>query len=598
MIIQALCAYYDRLLSDPESGISPPGYSKAKVGYGLILSVQGELLNIIDLRVTRGKKLVSRELVVPEQLKRASGIAPNFLCDNCCYVLGLDAKGKPERAQLQFREFRTHQHELLDDVQDVGATAVLRFLDGWDPARAANNPIVKEQSDGLVEGGNIVFLLAGTTEYVHTRPAIRTVWGRYKENAIGSKVGRCLVTGEQGPIARLHPNIKGVADAQSTGACLVSFDKTAFTSYGKEQSYNAPISQTATFAYTTALNYLLAGEKHRMRIADTTVVFWAERTGPGVEEDIFAELFDPSWSSSEAGKGEEPRRDPETTKLVRDILMRVRAGQSITDDMNQFDPKARFYILGLAPNASRLAVRFWHVDSFGRIIEKISRHYTHMAIEKSWATDPDFIPLWQLLKESAPLGDVNNISPLLAGALTRAILLGLPYPQSLYTSTLSRIRADQKVTYARAAMLKACLIHNFIHKDQQREVIESMNLSEKNTEVSYRLGRLFALLEKAQQDANTGINATIRDRYFGAASATPRAVFPLLLRLAQHHIAKAEYGFALDKKVEDIIALIDGFPAHLNLEEQGLFVLGYYHQRNALYKKINVKGENSNGTDQ
>ena len=202
--------------------------------------------------------------------------------------------------------------------------------------------------------------------------------------------------------------------------------------------------------------------------------------------------------------------------------------------------------------------------------------------------EPDFIPLWQLLKESAPLNDLNNISPLLAGAVTRSILQGIAYPQSLYTNALMRIRADQKITYVRAAIIKACLSRNYSYLDSEKtEVIKAMELCEHNADVAYRLGRLFALLEKAQQDANPGINATIRDRYFGAASATPRAVFPLLLRLAQHHIAKDEYGFTIDKKIGELMDGITAFPAHLNLEQQGLFVLGYYHQRNALYKKQN-----------
>ncbi|AEF93428.1 CRISPR-associated protein, Csd1 family [Desulfotomaculum nigrificans CO-1-SRB] len=592
MIINALYECYERLLTDPGSGVSPPGYSKAKVSYALNISHKGELLNVIDLRVMKGKKLSSRDIDVPEQVKRASGIAPNFLCDNCVYVLGIGYIGKEKDSKWimkRFEAFRRRQHEILDGVDDIGAQALLRFLDDWDPTKAVEHPLLREHLDGLADGGNIVFMLKGEHGYLHERPALRAAWEYHRSNSDSDRIGQCLVTGKRAPLARLHPSIKGVTGAQPSGASLVSFNLNAFTSYGKEQSYNSPVAVEAAFAYTTALNYLLASGRHRLRIGDTTTVFWAERIGSGIEEDFFAELFDPAWDTGKRdNKDDKPKRDPKTTGLVRDVLTRIREHKPVRDVMKEVDPDARFYILGLAPNASRLSVRFWHVDTFGSLTEKIGRHYSDMAIEKNWDTDPDFIPLWQILKETAPLGDMERVSPLLAGALTRAILLGLPYPQSLFTAMLSRVRADQTVNYVRAAVVKACLIRNYKHLDEsKKEVVESMSLKEDNLNLPYRLGRLFALLEKVQQDANPGINATIRDRYFGAASATPRAVFPLLLRLSQHHISKAEYGFVTDKKIEEIMIGIDNFPSHLNLEEQGLFVLGYYHQRNALYKKSN-----------
>jgi CRISPR-associated protein Csd1 len=249
----------------------------------------------------------------------------------------------------------------------------------------------------------------------------------------------------------------------------------------------------------------------------------------------------------------------------------------------------KFYILGLAPNASRLSVRFRHVLEYGKLIDKISQHYIDMLIVKSYPSDPDFISIRMILKEIAPLGDAKRISPLLGGVVMRAILTGRPYPQGLLQSVLLRIRADQTVNYLRAAVIKACLVRNRRYQINEREVDITMALDEQNTNVAYRLGRLFAVLEKAQQDANPGLNATIKDRYFGAASATPRSVFPILLRLTQHHIAKAEYGRNMDKRIEEVMSGIDNFPPHLNLEKQGLFVLGYYHQRKALYTKNESK---------
>ena len=385
----------------------------------------------------------------------------------------------------------------------------------------------------------------------------------------------------------MHPNIKGVVGAQSSGASLVSFNQESFTSYGKEGGANAPVSTSAAFGYTTALNYLLRNEKHRIKIGDTTTVFWSER--PGLEEDLLSALFYPSQGESQKDDVDPKRleRDPKTLDLLKDIFKKVQAGSPIREALrDEVDLNVNFYILGLAPNASRLSIRFWHMDSFGSFVEKIIQHYADLSIVKSFPNEPDYIPVILILKETAPLGDAKRIAPLLGGIFMRSNLNRRTLPPALYQSMISRIRADQKVNYIRASMIKAYLTrNNRFHK--RNEVPISMKLDEKNAKISYRLGRLFALLEKAQQDANPGINATIRDRYFGAASASPGSVFPLLLRLAQHHISKAEYGWSMDKKIEEVMNGITQFPSHLNLEDQGLFVLGYYHQRASLYEKKN-----------
>ncbi len=371
---------------------------------------------------------------------------------------------------------------------------------------------------------------------------------------------------------------------------MVSFNLEAFTSYGKTQSFNAPVSEEVAFAYTTALNYLLNSAKHRIRVGDTTVVFWAERSTGGLEEDLLGALFFPDIEIEEdAGpkKGDSDRlvRDPQTVILLRDIFERIKTGQPVADGLVGINKETRFYILGLAPNAARLAVRFWHADLYVKFINRIGQHYSDMVIIKEYDRQPDFLSVTKILKETAPLKDTKRIAPLLGGALMRSILTGAPYPMTLYNSMLSRIRADQDVNYTRVAVIKACLVRNRRFYNKESEVDISMALNEENRNTGYLLGRLFALLEKAQVDANPGINATIRDRYFGAASASPGSVFPILLRLVQHHIAKAEYGRLIDKRIEEVISLIDSFPAYLNLEDQGRFVLGYYQQRQALYTK-------------
>ncbi|MDO7788728.1 type I-C CRISPR-associated protein Cas8c/Csd1 [Desulforamulus aquiferis] len=597
MIINALYNYYDTLQLDPNSGISQPGYSKAKVSYCLLLSMAGQLLEVIDLRVDGRNKLVPREIEVPEQAKRTSGVAANFMCDNSTYVLGLGENSKKEKQQRIkecFQDFLQLHENILKDVTDEPAKALLHFLRGWNVDSALNHPAINTHLEGLTEGSNLVFKVEGFKGYIHEREAVRDAWSSHKKSNESEVIMQCLVTGKKARISRLHPSIKGVTGAQSSGASLISFNLDSFTSYGKSQSFNAPVAEDVTFKYTTALNYLLNSPKHRIRIADATVVFWAEQSTNGLEEDILSMLFFPPSESSpdedkKLQKDSEVIRDPQTVRLLHDIFIKIKNGQPISGGLTGINENTKFYILGLSPNASRLAVRFWHVDNFGVFLERIGQHYKDLAIEKRFDKEPDYISTWMLLKETAPLKDVKRIAPLLGGVLMRSMLTGSPYPKSLFNSIISRIRADQEVNYIRASVIKACLAREQRYYNKGSGVDFSMSLNKENRNIGYMLGRLFSLLEKAQEDANPGINATIRDRYFGSASASPGSVFPILLRLAQHHIAKAEYGKFTDKRIEEVISYIDSFPAHLNLEEQGQFVLGYYQQRQDLFKKIEKK---------
>jgi len=595
MIINALYDYYQCLIAEPDSGISMPGYSKARISFALNLSEDGELLDVIDLRVEKGKKLVPREMDVPEQAKRSSGISPYFLCDNSTYVFGFDLKGKPERSKEAFEAFKKLHSEILGKVDDKGAKAVLSFLMKWKVENTQTDSKLKPFIDEIPTS-NFVFMLEGEKGFIHEREAIMKAWEKYRSETTSQFTAQCLVTGEISPIARLHPNIKGVPGSKQMGASIVSFNDTSFESYGKKQSYNSPVSEQVASGYGTALNHLLSSNKQKIQISDATTVFWAEKSTSGHEENLMMELLFPTGNteiSEDNLTGNNIKRDPETIRLIHDILTRAREGKPVCEAMGETDPNTRFYILGLSPNAARLSVRFWHVDTFGSLIEKIGMHYTDMAIVRPQnRNEPEFIPVYRILKETAPLGESKNIPPLLGGTLIRSVLTGTEYPQSLYTSLLSRIRSDRNINYVRSSVIKACLVRSARKRNiLNKEVIESMSLDENSKNTAYRLGRLFAMLEKAQQDATPGLNSTIKDRYFGAASATPGSVFPLLIRLAQHHISKAEYGPSIDRRIEEVMTGIEKFPAHLNLEEQGLFVLGYYHQRQALYQKSERREE-------
>lgn len=594
MIINSLYRHYQNLAQQPDLNIPLPGFSVAKVSFAFVLSEEGELLNVIPLTEQQGARTIPLEMQVPEQIKRSSGIAANFLCDNSSYIIGVDNKGKPERSKQAFETCKEVHTLVLIDVDDPGARAVCNYFSKWVIAEATEHPALGEIMEDLLAGGNIVFRLDGQKGYIHERDKVKSTWLHHYNQNISQASGRCLVTGENGPVARLHPSIKGVRGAQSSGASLVSFNFPAAESYRKVQGNNAPVSEKVTFGYTTVLNYMLSSRRQRLQLdPNTTVVFWSERKDGGMEEDLMAELL---WPSGNTSKSDENLVDLQTAQLVHDILIRVRNGQPVDLDPAQIDLNSRFAILGLSPNAARLSIRFWWEDSFGNILTRLAMHYVDMSIVgPTQEGRPELISVPRVLLETAPrLGgerpDPDRISPLLGGAVLRSVLGGKPYPQGLYTAIISRVRSDQIVNYVRAAIIKACLLRKYRFQGQQaKEVSITMELNEKNNSTAYNLGRLFAALEKAQQDATPGLNATIRDRYFGAASATPKSVFPILLRLAQHHISKAEYGYVSDKRIEKIMAEIEVFPAHLNLDEQGEFMLGYYHQRQAFFQKTSGK---------
>ncbi len=571
MILPALNNYYGRLKENTDTNIPLLGFSSQKIHFALLLDREGKLLQVLDLRETQGKRLAPKQVVVPESAIRAVNIAPNFLWDNAGYVLGADNKGKPERTQKTFEAFKDLHEHIGDQLDDEGMVAVLRFLGSWNPENAPRLAYWEE----IVTGANLIFQLDGEFGYVHDRPKVKDAWLEHYSGNSSGVIATCLVCGEKKSVARLHPKIKGVRGAQSMGAAIVSFNLDAFLSYGKEQNFNAPVSEEITFNYTTALNHLLRSDsRQKIQIGDASTIFWTERESP--VEGFMGFILS-------------PRDDSGDLKEVRDYLEAVRDGKKLPEEINDTDMK--FYILGLSPNASRLSVRFWHISTVGDISAKIGRHFNDLSIIKNYDSDPEFPGIWQILKETAVLKKTENISPVLSGAIVRSIVTGSAYPQSLMTAIIGRIRADQEINYLRVAMIKACLVRKYRINQISKEV--TMALDKESTSVAYRLGRLFAVLEKAQKDAIPGANTTIKDSFYGSASATPRTVFPRLLRLAQHHIQKAEYGRNTDKMIEEIMQEIREFPAHLSLDDQGLFAIGYYHQRKDFYTKADKK-ENDN----
>ena len=618
MIVQSLVRYYDILAGDETVKIPKNGYTNAKISFALVISKNGELTNILDLR-TDGKKKQPKLMEVPYQKPRTAGVSPYFTCDTAKYIFGIEnVKEDPKkrsssedflvvlekkekekivvskRSKECYEQYRKFHHSLLDTATGDGIQPFLKFLDGWDPENSLKHPKISEYKDEILAGSSFVFDIGG--KYLHQNPIIRMVWDSYySRSADGGTSGnaQCLISGKIEPIAQIHQKIKGVYDAQPAGASLISFNDDAFCSYGKngeKQVYNAPISESAMFKYTTALNYLLERDsKNRIQIGDTSTVFWAETTKKNCEN--LAHFFiDPVDEPEEPGmaenKGVVKKQDLQTRQLVSDILQKVRAGQHLEEKDLGVDPeKTNFYILGLSPNNARLAVRFWYEDSFGNFITRVARHHLDMEIERD-DRGPQFISVYWLLKQTVPQNSSDNASsPLIGGLLMRSILENTPYPVPMYNAILNRVKVERSINYARAGFIKACLIRLARTRGNHEEDMITVSLNEESTSVPYRLGRLFAVLEKAQSDSNKDLKSTINSKYFSSASTTPAVVFPVLLKLGQHHIAKSDWGFKSNQWIEEVLDGIDKFPAYLNQEEQGMFMLGYYHQKKAFFKK-------------
>lgn len=568
MILQALDAYYHRKQTDPDPAKRLPsfGLEDKEIPFVLDIDAQGKLVNLTDTRSGEGKKKIGQRFLVPQGVKKTSGVAANLLWDAAEYVLGIDTRGKPERVAEQHAAFRARINALPASAQaDAGIRAVQAFLDAFQPQSLADLPALAD-----IQASNPVmsFRLHGDLGLVCQRPAVVAATAKQTEDAPD---GVCLVTGEPAAIERLHPAIKGVWGAQSSGANIVSFNLDAFNSYGKAQGANAPLGKASVFAYSTALNHLLArGSSQRMQVGDTSAVFWAEE--PHELEAAMPDLF-----------GEPPKDNPDkNTDAIRALYSAVDSGRF---SLGQLD--TRFHVLGLAPNAARISIRFWETATALELAQRIKQHFDDLAVVHA-SYEPEYLSLFRLLSGLALLGKVDNIPPNLGGAVMRAILEGLPYPALMLNLAVARCRAEQKPTYARAAAIKACL-NRWIRsrQTQEKEFTPMLDLTNANT--AYRLGRLFAALEKIQEEASPGLNATIRDRYYGAASSTPVTVFTTLLRLKNHHIGKLSpgRGTQMEKLLGEILGEVADFPRQLALQDQGRFALGYYHQRQAFFTKSN-----------
>ncbi len=569
MILQSLVSYYEGLMARGE--LAPTGWSSENVSCMLDLNADGSIKDIVSLKLPKGEKMVPQKMLVPSRIGRSGKkMASNFMCDNAKYFLGYDKKDL-KRAKECFQAAVQLHTELLADISDEAVTALLKFFKQWDVEHVCEH--VQQYNEQLITDGNLIFSYHGI--YMQDLTVIRKAWQTYLSKKGDEQQGRCMVTGENDFIAVLHPHIKGIGGSKQQAAPLVTFNKESFCSFGKRQGMNAPIGEYAANAYGEALKHLIEKMSFQQYIGDTAVLCYAlngnDRYGSAFDEFFFG------------AAGTYTEQD------LNDMVIQLCEGKCIAYNQEQLDPTMQFYILGIGSNNGRLLVRFFFTGTFGMFVENIKQHQERLEIDRGSRDSRKNISFYSFFQET--FREKGNGSSILAGELARAIINNTNYPTTLINAIDMRIRADHKINDVRAAIIKAYYLKNR-NVDVPKEVL-TVELNKETKHTAYQLGRLFAVLERIQESANPGISTTIKDKFFGSASAIPATTFPNLINLAQKHLRKIDGGRKVyyEKHIGEIMENIEDFPATLNMPQRGAFQLGYYHQVQELYKKPQKKGE-------
>lgn len=592
MILKSLVDYYEILLDRNE--IEKEGWVRADVGYVITIDKTGEVRSIGSLMnsVSDKRKKNAVQMVVPVHNGRSGKVPPPyFMCDNAKYLLGAwQPSGKPdedEKSRYQADNYHKaaveYHNRILGNSNGVLAQSVCQFFDSWDFER--NKEQFSVDWGRILKAGNMVFRSFETGKYILDDNEIRGIWDKYCETISSQKVGRCLVTGNLAPIAKLHPVIKGMEGTQPK---LVSFNASAFESYGKEQGENAPISENAANAYGKALNYLLSKKTHFRYIGDVTIVFWAATKE---NEDGYMYFMEELLGNTEK---------PEEDKLLY-IMNAISQGKYCNYSNLELKPETEFYILGMMPNNGRISVCLFYNSTFKDLIVNVRQHYDRLLIQSPVYEQKKYPSIHDILNTMTrkQAGNKENSQSMkgIEKSLLNAILFNRRYPSVLYFSILNRIRAEicqskSAINRNRAAMIKAYIMQNYPDK---KEAVSTMQLNEENEYIPYILGRLFAVLEDVQR---ISINKeTLREHYFNVASRTPALVFPRLMRLANNYmkvLKREKEGLRITKEKE-MNTLIDkihtDIPSQLSVEDQGIFILGYYHQVQKRYEKVDKEND-------
>ena len=557
MILKALYDYYNRCNNLPARGLE-----EKEIGFLIVLSPNGQFLRFEDCRTGKDR---ARAYLVKKHVGRSSAAVANYLYDNSAYVLGYSEKTNGKE-QLYFDTFKEKVESIEDafpDNKDI--TAIRKFYGNSRDMiieLVSQDALWEDIKKNLSKKYSIFsFRIEGDLKIVAEKKELLQLENGQDEANV---THLCLVSGKHGPsvettTATMIPGSQAIAK-------LVSFQvNSGYDSYGKTKCGNAPISEEAEFAYTTALNSMLQkGSRNKFMLGSRTFVFWASNNNEAsmeTEESLFDLL----------GFSEDANDDPNAN------LMKVRkVFESIYSGIMKTGLDDKFYILGLAPNSARIAVVYWSETTLKDFAEKILRHFSDMEIYATRKDKKPYMGIREIISSVTPGGKMSDATPNLPEAVVKSIFQGLPYPQTLYSACLRRIRAEQKLTITRAAIIKA-----YLNRQSNNNKKIDIMLDKDNNNQGYLCGRLFAVLDKIQEDANN--SSSIRERYMNAASATPSAVFATILNLSVHHSEKLDEGRRIyfEKLKQEILDKVsaDGFPTHLDLQDQGRFFVGYYHQR-------------------
>lgn len=601
MLIHALCDYYDILAK--EGKVLPEGYSSVKIHYLISLTEDGKMDGIIDhqdtVQVPSGKKLkekkVPKDLQMPKRTEK-SGIEANIAEHRSLYIFGLNLDkdiltpdDRTNKAQKSHQAFVEANLGFIEGLHTPLIDAFRSFLLNWKPEDETENPWLLGLGKDYGKSG-YAFCLSGHPEcLLHEEKEFKEKWEQWyqdkKAKEKDSHIAQDAISGEQTSIARIHNKIKGVYGGLATGSVLVGFNNPSENSYGNEQSYNSNISETAMNKYTEALNYLLSSDRHKVLIDDMTVVFWAMDTGEACENLLMDILF----GQSDKMKAEQTERM--LAKLFQDAGKGTVGGERLT--LDGIDENVDFYMMGLKPNSSRLSLKFLVRKKYADILWNIARFQNDLQMGKEFHS----VSIMRIKRELLSQKSKNEkVNPALLSSLMESMINGTRLPVSLLENVLRRVKADpgdQKVNAVRAGIIKA-----WINRASKKEELK-VALDRENYRPAYLCGRLFAVLEKIQQEASgNSLNRTIKDGYFASASARPSMVFPKLIRLSQYHLNKVKSPVYFNKLTGEIIGHLDGgFPDILFLKEQGEFVVGYYQQYQSFFEKKN-KEEDKNGSEQ
>jgi len=578
MILQALCDYYHRKAALGE--MPPYGREWKPIPYLIIIDSDGNFIRLEPTYEGEGKDKRAKKYLVARSRGRTgqkSWTISNLLWDHYGYVFGFPKKMDFNNAKLVDtgkKQCGVFQQEIKRLMQLNPNNDELLAVNKFYEHLQAN--IEKLKADGNFDeafkkdGTNFAFKLVSGIEPVGTAPHFN--YGTPTDEA---PQALCLVTGTRQPIAITNSSIS-LRNGNPTGCVLVGFQRNSgYDSYHKEQGMNAPISQQANYAYTTALSTLLAPQsKNKFFFNKDTLVFWADRDNP--MEDVFASFF-----------AVPPKDDPNRGVKAITALMKA----PLTGSIGSTSSKARFYLLQLSPNSARIAVKLWEESSVDALAENMRRYFDDLDIVHG-AAEPPYMPLNSLLRSIALQGKEENLPPQLFQEMMRAIIHNLPLPELLQSQTLGRIKADRSVTRNRAALLKAYLNR----KPNNNEIKITMSLNLQNNNQAYLCGRLFAVYEKMQQEALGSVNTSVRDRFYDSFSSTPNVALHRLDTLSVHHLQKLSQGRQIyfEKLKGEIIDKLngEGLPHHFSLDDQSRFAIGYYQQRQQFFVKKQDAGEN------